>query len=436
METKTSLLEGAKDILEQNDHGEWTQPTAGLYPHQWLWDSCFVAIGISHFDPERASRELLSLFRGSWRNGMLPHIIFSNNRKYSYGPSFWNSKNHQKSPENIETSGITQPPMIAIAAVEVGEKMVQRDRHKFFRKIYSELLAYHEWIYNERDPDDSGLTVLLHPWETGLDNTPPWMEIMSQVKDEKTEHRRVDTDFVSSEERPTDKEHKALVSLALLHKRLGYDSKKIIQESPIVIQDLSFNSLLIAANDALCQIAQEIGRQIPKKLHTKFRQTKVAINQLWDEETGQFYSRNLRTGNLLKIATSSTFLPLYSGTISRQQKKKLLALLFDPKKYWTEYPVPTVPIDSPYFKERCYWQGPVWANMNWFIARALNREKRGEEARYLLKKTKELAKQSNFREYYSSLDGSGCGGENFSWTAALFIDLTLNKQLRYVLVEK
>ncbi|MEO8785382.1 MAG: glycoside hydrolase, partial [Candidatus Saccharimonadales bacterium] len=40
------LFGQAQDILRGNDkNGRYTVPAAGMYPHQWLWDSCFIAIG-------------------------------------------------------------------------------------------------------------------------------------------------------------------------------------------------------------------------------------------------------------------------------------------------------------------------------------------------------------------------------------------------------
>src|SRR5579862_945804 len=74
---ETELLEGAKAVLALNDRGKWTIPHGNLYPHQWLWDSCFIAIGLRHLDVERAQMELRSLLRGQWSNGMLPHMIFN-----------------------------------------------------------------------------------------------------------------------------------------------------------------------------------------------------------------------------------------------------------------------------------------------------------------------------------------------------------------------
>ncbi|MEK7561630.1 MAG: glycoside hydrolase, partial [Patescibacteria group bacterium] len=65
-EQQKELLRAAEEVLKTNDRGSFTVPAADLYPHQWLWDSCFVAIGLRHLDLERAQAELTSLLRGQW----------------------------------------------------------------------------------------------------------------------------------------------------------------------------------------------------------------------------------------------------------------------------------------------------------------------------------------------------------------------------------
>ena len=57
------LVEIAKTVLEENYEGTYTVPSQKLYPHQWLWDSCFIAIGFSNYDIDRAQTEILSLLR-------------------------------------------------------------------------------------------------------------------------------------------------------------------------------------------------------------------------------------------------------------------------------------------------------------------------------------------------------------------------------------
>src|SRR4051812_1226921 len=78
------------NVLEENDRGNHTSP-AKLYPHQWLWDSCFVAIGLRHENPERAAKEIANLVHGQWANGMIPHMIFSKGREYRLEREAWRS---------------------------------------------------------------------------------------------------------------------------------------------------------------------------------------------------------------------------------------------------------------------------------------------------------------------------------------------------------
>src|ERR1700688_4835410 len=107
--TLHDLVERAKSVLKANDLGQSTKPAPNLYPHQWNWDSCFIAIGISRYDTERAALELRSLLHGQWRNGLIPQIIFNpEGSGYFPGPDVWQSTRSPDAPTSVETSGITQ----------------------------------------------------------------------------------------------------------------------------------------------------------------------------------------------------------------------------------------------------------------------------------------------------------------------------------------
>jgi glucosylglycerate hydrolase len=57
----------AAEVLRRNDMGEWTRAAPELYPHQWSWDTGFIAVGLAHLDTDRAARELLTLFAYQWK---------------------------------------------------------------------------------------------------------------------------------------------------------------------------------------------------------------------------------------------------------------------------------------------------------------------------------------------------------------------------------
>jgi glycogen debranching enzyme len=85
--------------------------------------------------------------------------------------------------------------------------------------------------------------------------------------------------------------------------------------------------------------------------------------------------------------------------------------------------LPSVPLSAPQFDPTKYWQGPVWINMNWLIIDGLRRYGYQKEALELKKSTLELVKKSGFYEYFDPKNGAPAGAANFSWTAALIIDL-------------
>ena len=62
--------------------------------------------------------------------------------------------------------------------------------------------------------------------------------------------------------------------------------------------------------------------------------------------------------------------------------------------------------------------------MNWLIIKGMQNYGYYEDAQVLKKQTLELITQSGVcAEYYSAIDGEPAGSNQFSWTAALAIDM-------------
>jgi hypothetical protein len=436
MRDESELRTQAKGVLKSNDRGGYTMPAGELYPHQWLWDSCFIAIGLRHLDIERAQTELLSLLRGQWSNGMLPNMIFSDDPAFRADRSSWKSWLNPASPHGVATSGITQPPMLAEAVVRVGEKLAMPERRSWYQQMWDGLIAYHEWLYNDRDPHEEGLISLVHPWETGLDNTPPWMAYLQDhqlplwirlLHTTKLENLvglfRRDTRSVPINERFTNYEVLALYGTQLRLRRKAYNIDRILDHSLFAIEDLAFNSILIRANTHLKDIAKTLDEEIPSSLLERMHHTEKVFEELWDELTGQYYSRDFVTHKWLRESSVATLLPLYAGHISKERAASLVKLIESPHQFGLSYPLPSVPRSSAYFDPKRYWQGPTWVNINWLVVDGLKRYGFDEHAEVLTEVTLELVAQHGCYEYFDPLDGSPHGSPEFSWTAALTIDL-------------
>ncbi|MGA3150282.1 MAG: trehalase family glycosidase [Candidatus Saccharimonadales bacterium] len=433
---ESKLLDEAKKVLAHNDRKKWTVPAGDLYPHQWLWDSCLISIGLRHLDIDRAQIELTSLLQGQWSNGMLPNIIFSSDDKYHRDRELWRSYVSPYSPDKVATSGVTQPPLLAEAVVRIGQKLKQPERRTWYRQMYQPLIEYHQWLYRERNPHNEGLIVLLHPYEGGLDNAPPWISELRKhnmpfwlTLVEKAHLggiiglARRDTQHTTLAQRMDNIEAAAYWASMHRLRRKAYNSEALFSRSLFTVEDLAFNCILIQANTRLAEIAKTIGQKLPDNLVQSIHKTESALEQLWDESTGQYYYRSFISHKLIEESTIATLLPLYAGSISKDRAKQLVELLNRPKQFATKWPVPSVPASSPYFNPFRYWQGPTWINTNWLIIEGLGLYGFSKEAASLRQKTLDLVAKSGFYEYYNPLTGEPAGAANFSWTAALIIDL-------------
>src|SRR5690606_10181757 len=115
------LEQGAADaaaaVLDSSWTGRHTVPATGLYPHQWSWDSAFVAIGARHREPARARSELVTLLDAQWSDGRVPQIVYDVDRDDDYAPGadFWEAASTRPgaAPSGVATSGLVQPPVHA-----------------------------------------------------------------------------------------------------------------------------------------------------------------------------------------------------------------------------------------------------------------------------------------------------------------------------------
>ncbi|MEO6761621.1 MAG: trehalase family glycosidase [Candidatus Saccharimonadales bacterium] len=430
------LLTEATEVLRANDRGNYTIPAENLYPHQWLWDSCFIAIGWRHIDVDRAKMEILSLLRGQWSNGMLPNMIFSPEPKYRRDRNVWRSWVNPFSPDDVATSGITQPPMLAEAVMRIGEKLNIAERRSWYKMVLPAIVAYHEWLYTERDPHKEGLTLQIHPWETGLDNTPPWMAelhdhmlpwwvrvLRDTHLDKVVNIFRRDTHYIPPGQRFSTIEVLALFDAQRRLRRKGYDIERILDHSLFAIEDLNFNSILIRANECLEHIAKTIRHELPGDLLQSIAKTRKALEELWDPYSQNYFSRDFITHRLLKEPSIATLMPLYAGTITAARAKELVQLLENEHIFGPSYPVPSTPLNSPVFDPERYWQGPSWVNTNWLIIDGLKRYGFKDHAAALTETTLEMVAKSGMSEYFDPNTAEPLGAPNFSWTAALVIDL-------------
>ncbi|MFD1828178.1 hypothetical protein ACFSJS_00680 [Streptomyces desertarenae] len=446
--TAAQLRRAARRVLLRNWTGASTVPSRALYPHQWSWDSAFVAIGLRHLSAARAQRELETLLAAQWGDGRVPHIVFNPSvppGAYFPGPDFWRSPAAGAgtgAPARTQTSGIVQPPVHALAAwlVHRADPAASR-RRGFLRRVYPKLVAWHRYLTDHRDLGGHGLVSVVHPWEPGMDNSPAWDVPLSRVEPaDPASFHRADLDHGAAADRPTDLDYARYVRLASDYRDHGYRDGDA--PHPFAVEDPGVNALLIASEHALAEIAAEVaadpapGRTVPAPDPDAHRAraarlTGALVARLWDTRSGMFLCRDVRAGGHggrgepIRERSVAGLVPLVVPGLPPEVVRALLETLGG-AHFGLGGPVRLVPsydLLGRAFDPRRYWRGPAWFNVNWLLERGLRQY--GHEARADSLRAAVLAHaaSSGFAEYVDPHTGAGHGAREFSWTAALALDL-------------
>jgi hypothetical protein len=423
-------------VLGSNSDGEIIKPAAALYPHQWSWDTAFVALCSAEVDPSIARDNLVSLFKGQWRNGMVPHIVFDPAAEgYFPGPDRWACKElTTEAPGHPLTSGICQPPLHAIAAARVVERARRRPEEalataQWLPVIYPKLLAWHRFLARERVDKSTGLVGIFHGWESGMDNSPRWDAPYSRVRVLATlpAYKRRDLAHVgNAEERPTREEYDRYLWLVEEAKQACYDQTTLARSCSFHVGDVFFTALFAAANDHLADLAELLGADEVGELRRDANGAREAVFAQVDPATGLAADVDLRTGERLWTGTIAGFAPLIAGQLPPPWRQQLVEALVGPQ--WAGHPDlrwPLPPSTSPCsasFRPRTYWRGPIWPVMTWLLSWALKRAGERQAAENLRQAGLSQLRDSTFAEYYDPFTGGPLGSPRHSWTAAVALD--------------
>ena len=420
------FVEAAQAVLRDNDRGGYTVPTRGLYPYQWNWDAAFCALGWITFDEPRAWRELERLLEGQWADGMVPHIIFhAPSDTYFPGPDVW------RTPHTPPTSGITQPAVLASAArlcfARARNKALAEDQ---VAALYPKMLAWHRWWVAARDPERSGLVGMLHPWESGMDNSPAWDAALARVSPTPTsEIRRKDLGHIDAAMRPSEDFYKRVIALIDLYASLDWQPPRMWAKTPFKIADVGLNAILHRANRDLLALAKRFGAQSEQsEIAARLEITAPAIDRLWNAAAGIYQSHDLISGARIDTQTSAGLLPLWAGVVETDKLRVLSATL----ERWTKrarFLVPSTAPDDARFEPKRYWRGPIWGMMNMMIGEGLAEAGEAQLAQRVKADTAYLVRKG-FLEYFDPLTGAGLGGGHFSWTAAIALYWNLQDEAR------
>jgi neutral trehalase len=108
---------------------------------------------------------------------------------------------------------------------------------------------------------------------------------------------------------------------------------------------------------------------------------------LWSDQHRFFVDYDVDGQEQSPVLASSGFLPLICGAASEEQARHLAAHLEDPGMFGTPFPVPSIAMRDAKHYSKDMWRGPTWININWLIARGLDRYGMHDAARELRERT-------------------------------------------------
>lgn len=412
-EFKEETIREAKQIFNNNlqkgysswkhSEFEFISPADVEYVFQWLWDTCFHSIVLSHFDVAWGRREIRTLLMGQWRNGMVPHIIFWDKTRHFPYWAYMESRVGLKP----NTTAHSQPPLIALAV----ERLHQASPNfEYLTEVLPKIAAFHQYLMNVQDPDRDHLISIISPKESGLDESPEFQPVLGYLGN--------DTLALSAAFRQPD-----LKNLAV-----NYSMKAIFKLDHFNVEELVFNTIWIESNWSLSRLYRLHGNEeqadywedIAKKA------TDSLVAKCWDEKDGLYYSLAGKKEAKQRINTVVSLVPLFVSGIPAEHVKRLVdEHLLNKDEYWTDFPVPSVAKNEKYYvpgDQHHLWRGPTWLATNWLIAKGLQKHGYQDVADELIARTVTMIKKSHFREFYNPESGEGYRREKFGWST-LIVDL-------------
>ncbi|MCB9081837.1 MAG: trehalase [Lewinellaceae bacterium] len=344
----------------------------------WAWDSWKHAVALTQYDPELAKEQIRAMYAYLTPEGFIPDCIYRDTTIEAH-----NYRN-------------TKPPLSAWAAWEV---YTQSQDVRFLKELYPKIVRQHTWWYTNRDHDQDGLceygstdgSLVAAKWESGMDNA------------------------------------------------VRFDQSKILKNSATAYsldqESVDLNAYLYTEKQYLRQMAEVLNKpQDQEQWATQARVLKAKIQfQFYDPNTGWFYDTSIDGQSFIQVMGCEGWIPLWAEIATPAQAVAVKNSMINSAYFFTRVPLPTLAANHPKFTPADgYWRGPVWLDQAYFGVKGLHNYGFHQEAyaaTYALLQQAEgvLTKGKSIRENYQPITGQGLESKNFSWSAAHYLLLLLNR---------
>ena len=290
------------------------------------------------------------------------------------------------------------------------------------RALLPKVAARHEWFFRCHDPEGTGLVAIIHPWESGRDNSMDWDAALARVPTEDVEpFIRRDTQLANPAHRPTQGDCERYIALVQTFRDLGWDNAKLHDASPFRVVDPGLNTILIRSCSDLAVVADALGETAIARLSRDLAERDlVALDTPWNDAHGQYLSFDRVADTPVESPSVGGLLLVFAAV--PKARVASIAHRIETLADWARHMVPSHDPAEPGFDGKRYWRGPLWLIVNYLIADGLNTGGEIRIAERIVRDSLALIDRSGFAEYYDPITGEPFGGGRFTWTAAMVIE--------------
>ena len=152
---------------------------------------------------------------------------------------------------------------------------------------------------------------------------------------------------------------------------------------------------------------------------------------MWSSKHSIYFDWDLVADSPIDAHVAAGFTPLFAGVPDDEQAGKIGERL-DSNSFCRLghdcLAVPSYDKEKPGYTPNRYWRGPIWININYMLYHGLKRYGLDDYSYKVKNSIIKLTQNYGIYEYYEPETGRGHGASNFSWTAALLLDLLYEEE--------
>ncbi|MCW2915781.1 MAG: hypothetical protein JWN52_3849 [Actinomycetia bacterium] len=380
---EAEIRKRARQVLDDHWDEErgHTYPHTSIYRHQWMWDSSFAAICWHHVgEHDKARRELTGVLSAQFPDGFVPHMRYA-------------GLNRDCGPLD-HCSSYTQPPIYAHAA------RVLSDAGPLPAGLADHIGASLDWLWRRRRTPD-GLIFLVHPWESGADDSPRWDDWVARYLGvpDPADLRWNRPNWTAFD--------RHLVDATLFDDNGIADHSTVFECAPAAYNALYAHAaieLTALTGDAMWQERAD-------------RLAATMDDLLWDDDQGLWSDAPVIGGG--GTASIPTLDGVLGALVTPDAAKATRALdqLIDPDRFAAPYGLTYVARDHPAYDSDGYWRGTAWMQMNYLAAFAAQRWGRHDIVNAIAVMSRAAVEHSRFAEHWNPETGQGHGAIPLTWSA-------------------